>query len=590
MARRDSVNAILCAVGFVLVVLLLNPWVNTPFDDDFSYAFTVKRLLETGHLIYNGWSAPVLIPHVYWGAAWTLLFGFSFNVLRLSTLPLAAASLSACYLLARRAGLHIREAFFVTALIGLSPLFLPLALSFMTDVPAFLFMMVSLYALTRASPSRAGLTWLAFGVLVADIGGMGRQPVWIVPISVLPYLAAARRNDAKFVIAACLGWFATILIAAATLRWFASQPDVMADGSILRVLRSLIGSPFKLFIHWILKVSFALALFVLPTLAASVIAQISGLRKRRRSGFTAAFVAAGFSLLFLARPGLFPFPWLVNIVAPDGPVGNLELAGYNPQTLPTVIIYLFSAAAVGFVALSLIGLIERVRRFSALFEGAQRFFSPPDQDFVLPILFLFTVSYCALLVTRMTGVLLFDRYLLPIIPCAAIAAMRQFHHLPAKSIRRRLSIAFSLALLIVFSGYGLATTQSLIALQRARNHALNMLRAKGVSPTEIAAGFEYDMWTQLNSGGWFNHYGITNPTHPFEWDKGITFLLLPVYRIEHGLTPRTEPSEFPPINYTAWLPPFHRTIYIDRFKDPWWVNWKEGMPPPPKDWENVTIW
>jgi len=29
-------------------------------NDDFSYAFTVKRLIETGWLTYNGWSAPII--------------------------------------------------------------------------------------------------------------------------------------------------------------------------------------------------------------------------------------------------------------------------------------------------------------------------------------------------------------------------------------------------------------------------------------------------------------------------------------------------------------------------------------------------
>ncbi len=75
-------------------------------------------------------------------------------------------SAAICYLLARRAGLSRNLAVFASMTMALSPMFLPLATSFMSDVPGLMFMLLSLYALVRwgESTARSGqLAWLAIG-------------------------------------------------------------------------------------------------------------------------------------------------------------------------------------------------------------------------------------------------------------------------------------------------------------------------------------------------------------------------------------------------------------------------------------------
>jgi hypothetical protein len=590
MARRDAANAILCAVAFVVVFVLLSPWVNTPFDDDFSYAFTVKKFIETGHVIYNGWSAPLLITQVYWGAVWVKLFGFSFNILRLSTLPFAAGSLSLCYLLGRRIGLEVWEALFATALLGLSPLYLPLAMSFMTDVPALFFILASLNAFAQVDLRSPGVGWLIAGTIIAIVGGMDRQTVWIVPLAALPYLAYLGRGNRIFLIAATLGWMAILGTALATLKWFGAQGDVIVDESIPRALISVLGSPLTSFIPWTLEALFTMTLLALPALVPFVIEQIDQLRQRRRGIAVAVVVLATPVLLFLFKSSLFPFPWLENIVSPDGPAGRVELSGPNSQMLPASVSFVISAVSIAVTILALAAAVERVGKLSTFFASARRFFLPTDRQIVRPMLVLFAIAYCILLITRMDGTLLFDRYLLPLLPIVAILAMLQVRRLPRNSVRGRVAIAISAVLLVTFSGYGLATMQSLIALQCARMQAVRMLLDKRVEPTEIAAGFEYDSWTQLNSGGWLNRYSITNRTHRYKWRLGMDFLLHPRFRVEHDVTARTIHSDFPPVHYIAWLPPLQRTIYIDRFKDEVWPNWREGMPPPLKDWEDLPVW
>src|ERR1700760_4060252 len=102
--RGDVGHALICCGATLLALLLAWPFSNLPFNDDWTWAFTVRQLQLTGHLVYNGWSSPSFVAQAYWGLLWVKVFGFSFNVLRISTLPMSIGAVGVCHLLGRRAG------------------------------------------------------------------------------------------------------------------------------------------------------------------------------------------------------------------------------------------------------------------------------------------------------------------------------------------------------------------------------------------------------------------------------------------------------------------------------------------------------
>ena len=102
--------------------------------------------------------------------------------------------------------------------------------------------------------------------------------------------------------------------------------------------------------------------------------------------------------------------------------------------------------------------------------------------------------------------------------------------------------------------------------------AVDRLETHGVPRTRIAAGFEYDFYTQLEESGRVNRYGMTNPTRPFNDFEGYTPAIKSKYRLEYPRAVDTEPSPYGAIDYISWLPPFHRRVFIDQFKFPWWLN------------------
>ncbi|MGD0138851.1 MAG: glycosyltransferase family 39 protein [Tepidisphaeraceae bacterium] len=572
MPRNDVRNAIACAAAVVAAFLIVNPFAQMPFDDDWSYAFVVRRLLDTGRIDYNGWSAPVILTHVLWGAMFARVFGYSFVVLRFSTLPFAAGSALFCYLLARRADLRPAAAIFLSLLLCLSPLFLPLAASFMTDVPALCYSLIALYVFVLAAQARsirAALAWLAVGAVCGMIGGMGRQTVWVVPLCIIPYLAVLRRSEPRFIAAAAAAWLLVVVDVAMTLRWFDRQPWVYLDPPILQCVRMGLVHPHICFTNT-LMVGFTVVMFTLPAALAFDVECISRLWRGRKT-WQAAVVAAVVLILSVAmslKPQLGMGPWLYNIVTVKGVIGSLELSGRRPIALPL--------AARGFVSALVLAtcylLVTRCVEFALMprfsLSKLRRFFSTPETR---PVLAIFAIAYFAVLIVRSAQDQVFDRYCLPLIPCLAIPLLRG----------RRLAIGWPL--LAVYIAYALASTHDNLALAAARRAAVERLESHGIPRTEIAAGFEYDFYTQLEEMGHVNRYGITNPPHAFNESQGYTPALKCLYRLEYPRAAETIPSSLGAVDYIAWLPPFHRTVYIDQFRNPWWLKpvRPNNIPDPP---------
>ena len=142
--------AIVCALALPLCALAIRPVVEMGVNDDWSYIKTVQILAQTGHIVYNGWATAMLGWQLYLGALFVKMFGFSFTSVRLSMLLVAMAIAFLTQRTMVRAGLSDWNAALGTLVIVTSPLFLPLAFSFMTDVTGLFSIVLCLYACIRA--------------------------------------------------------------------------------------------------------------------------------------------------------------------------------------------------------------------------------------------------------------------------------------------------------------------------------------------------------------------------------------------------------------------------------------------------------
>jgi hypothetical protein len=134
MSDRD-VDILLIVLICLIPAVLLRPFQNTPFVDDWVYAWPVEHLLKMQELKILDYSGAINLPQVLWGALFTLPGGFSFTALRISTFVLATASLCALYLVLRELDVSRASARLAVAALAVYPIFFILSFTFMTDVP-----------------------------------------------------------------------------------------------------------------------------------------------------------------------------------------------------------------------------------------------------------------------------------------------------------------------------------------------------------------------------------------------------------------------------------------------------------------------
>jgi hypothetical protein len=604
-------NAVLCGLAVVVAIALTNPIAESPFNDDWSYSFTVKKLLETGKLTYNGWASASLIAQAYWGLIWVKLFGFSYSVLRFSTVPLAAAAISICYLLGRHVGLNTRFAVFASLLVGVSPLYLPVASSFMTDAPGLFFTLLSMYGFARAMASprvNPAIAWLVLGVLVGLVGGTGRQIVWVVPLAMAPYAAWIRRRDPAFVAFAIAGWVLVFAGALLTMRWFAHQPYAIPEPPISVEIKKALQKPAHFLVN-VLAIPLTTIWVILPALwgvlrfelppkrtskqasmrieqmretsdepatknipANGVVDYARETRSRASDGTRALVVLLlliGPVLLAVKyRPRIAVAPWMGNTLSYQGVMGGAELAGNRPVVLP-MFLRIFIAVVVLVVAcIFLADLLLTLTRPLKLSRRLRQFlFFPEPGDALLPAMFIFAVAYFALLLPRCATNMAYDRYVLPLMPCVLFPLLLSYQRAGEWKVAK-----IGWVLLGIYALYGIGITQEITALSRARTVAANKLMTAGVHRSEIDAGFEFDFETQLENTGYINDQRILLPKGAYKKGLGTTYTLMPTYRIEFAPAIDTKETRFGRVDYTTYLYPFHRRIYIDEFKDKWWLD------------------
>lgn len=549
--RRGPTLCILLVIAAVSSTL---PVLEMGLNDDWSYTFIARGVARTGHIVYNGWAAPLLGLQVLWSGLLVRLFGFSFTLVRLSTLPFAAGCAGCLYGLARRAGLTHWLATFGSLSIVLSPVFIPLATSYMTDVPGLFFWLATFYCAVRAvSPDTdRPLFWVASAAVVGFAGGTIRQIVWVAPLLTLPCAAwLLRRNRAALSLSAA-SCCAIIAGAYACMRWYASQTGTtgVPSQSIAETLEGL-AEPLRILI-------LSTQVAILPVLVLF----LANWRRALRSPFTLALSILGASAYVVLCLWYFDDDLLIgNIVTRTGILWpDNEMFGHKPEVIPLSARYALGSVlslAAGFALAWLVDAWRHRAEFlsaSAPLGRVLLFTVPSTGAYVAALLFRYSLDE-----------ILFDRYLIFLTPLVTIVLLWIYQARIAPNPRSAAWVVVAFLAL-----YGVATTHDYIAAGRARLEAANEIVASGVPRTRISAGLEYDGWTQLETAGEVppleerrnskRTYRIPEPY----WFWRMTPVIDPVYLVVYSPLKDLRDTSYPPVSYHAWLPPFQRHVLVQK--------------------------
>jgi hypothetical protein len=185
--RTEWRAMLVLALWFVAAAIAVGAHRDIPVIDDWTYAWSVERLFADGRFEVLDWSAVYPLGHSLWGAAWSLVFGFSFTTLRISTLALSLLATCALYLILRELDARPRVALLGALTVAANPVVLLLSSSFMTDMPFVAATLMALLCYTRAM-RRGQIHQVWWGGAWACVALLDRQIAIVTPLAALPLL------------------------------------------------------------------------------------------------------------------------------------------------------------------------------------------------------------------------------------------------------------------------------------------------------------------------------------------------------------------------------------------------------------------
>jgi hypothetical protein len=441
-----------------------------PLIDDWIYAWSVRHFLKTGALRILEWSTTYPIAQILWGALWSELFGFSFAVLRLSTLLLAWAGLIAFFLTLRELQIRPLPAALGTFVLLCNPVLFMLSHSFMTDVPFLSVMNGALLFYVRWA--RRGRTAdLALGSGLATAAFLIRQvgvALAVIPIGylLLTWLAEGTRRILPWQQRLCL--LVPFLGLGLTLGWIhAVHGETRVYHEKTELLRFVWSISGWIYLRELLHVILHLGLILWP-LTWAVVSRLSLRALTWAAGIT--LVLCGFCLL---HEGELPQPLGHVLNWDELGMGRVLIAGPLPDRPWLVwpqrlVLGVALSGAVVLVAM----LVDGLRGWTHWIQGAGAvlLLNGLCQLPLLAILWLF-----------------YDRYYLPLLPGSIALLISRLH--PTKRVTALILAGGTLSGAVAITG-----TIDMFRFSVTVAEARMWLLRQGVAPEYIDAGYVLNGW------------------------------------------------------------------------------------------------
>ncbi len=502
-----------------LIIMIVNPAGDFPLNDDWCYGKSVKTLTDHGYLKLYNWGEMTLIAHVYFGYIFTNFFGFSFTVLRWSTLLMAGISIIGVYELCKQIKTSRWIGITCALLCMVNPIFMGLSFSFMTDVPFYSITIWTFYFFIRSmNTNRWGP--LIIAIFLCCWAFLIRQIALVFPLAWLIAVIFTKKMDVKTFISALLP---TVVL---TLLYF-SYTEIMKSQGLLQGRYNdrlyLLFNDIKQFdIHKVKNVIgyLLVTLSYLGFLLAPV--HIFSFLKKEIKQFNWLIV-----LYTLVVTGLLIYtgkviPNLHNVWIDFGigPTTLYDHYGNFTKTplpeAPKLLWWLVTAVGV----FSSVSFFFRLKQLFKLLIARKNIAMP-----VVFSLIYFTIYTAPFLIVGM-----YDRYLLPLLPAIIIVLFNEYDKSPSRLFKYS-----SLVFVFLIGLFSVCATHDYLSWNRVRWDVITKLKESGIRPDHIQGGVEYSTWC------FFSEEDDT-------WWEKIT----PVYALV--FKPATDDVIINTYSYKRWLP------------------------------------
>lgn len=467
-------------LAWLLFIIVINPIGEFPLNDDWGYAKVVKHLIETGEYQPGTWPVMTIFTQVIWGALFAGVFGFSFTILRISTLVLAILGSYWIFRESLRLSGDRYWAWVVLFCLVLNPLYFNLSFTFMTDVPFTVGIIGAFLLYRRALQNDNNWYWMAACLLTAA-ATLIRQPALLLAPA-FGLTALLKRPGWKSAIWALGG---TALVYGALL-WYVyfMSPQGETPGaphSLMPMLRRL---RFPLIWELLTKrggmILFYMAVMLFPILFLRSTQIWKVLKTRRRMLLLGL---AGATTLLFAIHSWNEIP-AGNIISFFGlgptPMVGIDNRYFENSNFPYIIWPLLRAGGYFTILLLLFFFYDRISR---IHPGRKM---PVVVYWKLGLVFFILAYGLYLLLDRYH----FDRYQLALLPAMVFLLTPQ-----CTLIFSRWTQVSVMVFLILMGLFSVGATRDYLNWNRTRWSVLhNMIEESGISPHQIDGGLEFNGW------------------------------------------------------------------------------------------------
>jgi len=478
-------NQLILSLLWIFAILIINPIGEFPLNDDWAYSLDVYHLSQEGKLILSTWPAMTLIAQVVFGALVTSIFGFSFTILRLSTLFIGIFTVILFYRILVNTTKNKKTALAGALLFMFTPLFFYSSYTFMTEVYFLFTLNLSLFYFYKFYETEK-TKFLLVGSFFVLVSSLIRQPGVAVGLAFsIIYLLNKRfsiKNIAISLTPAVIGILG--LLSYSFWLHFTNRDTNLSGFGI--IIKQLTEAPGRYFLQRFGVITLYFGLFSIP------ISIILLPRILKTSNWFDKVV-----LLLLGCIGYFS--GLLNTFPSGNVIYNF---GLGPKLLKDTYWGDNIDPILSDQALYIIKLLSLISAAIVTFFFCKEVFkgfvkilrikSSPAR-LLRATFIVFFLIYLGFILINPT---FFDRYVLPCIPPVFLVL------LPVKQLFAKIKgLAFGLVL-SVYVIFCIAATHDYMSWNRARWQAINYLtNEKKIARDKIDGGFEFNSWFQT---GGFN--------------------------------------------------------------------------------------
>lgn len=536
--HTTGTDLILLTVFWIISLVVVNPSGNFPLNDDWSFALTVKNLIENGNYHPTGWASMPLITNVLWGYLFTIPTGFSYDALRLSTLTMSLLGIWATYFLARELYLPRFFGLISAWALAFNPVYYALSNTFMTDVPfTALIIIATLFFVRYLKHGGNGSLIIATSIIV--IATLSRQLAISIPIGFGVAVVLRQGISRQSILRALTPLILSVSSLFVFQGWLHSTGRLPAlyhamSHELINALKDTDNLLFSLGSNTIAAMLY-LGLFLSPLL---LYIMVGVLRTHKKLAIVTLTLSTMFILVaHILGHGSFELMPVGNNILLNSGIGPLTLRDefiLKLNQVPIVpnyywlLVTLVSVLGAGMLLTTLgfsgIKLANNVRLGKLQFTESSS-------------VFLLLSAFIQIAPLILVG--FFDRYLIPLITLLGIGIASAYS--PMTPTKSRLHFIPIMALLIAFSYYSICATRDYITWNRVRWAALDDLISKRhVEPKDIDGGFEF------NGSHFYDPKYSHRPGKSWWWVQDDKFLLtfgpVPGYEVVNKYS------------FTRWLP------------------------------------